>query len=112
MRRSQKTSPSANLLLLAILVGMRFLTQVDWQIRLGHMVHAQPSPGLIQSFAHAGAPAPRERQTRCEAGTQSPRTCEGVQAAGLPNGGGVLTRSPRAPPLRKGVGHLMRRRGF
>src|ERR671921_1198454 len=99
MHRSQKTSPSANLLLLATLVGMRYLTQVDWQIRLGHLVHAQPlaRPNtIIHACGRSGA---ARKANPLRGGDAKPRTCEGVQVAGLPNGGGVLTRSPRAPPL-------------
>jgi hypothetical protein len=63
----------------------------------GHLAYVLFAPGLVRSFTSAGAPALRKRQTRREAGAQSLRASLG-EAAGLPNGGGVITGSGQPHP--------------
>src|SRR5215203_6170630 len=58
--------------------------------RNGHVAYRLDAPAIVRFRICAGAPAPRQRQTRREAGAQSLRASLG-EAAGLPNGGGVAT---------------------
>ena len=56
-----------------------------WVSKLGR-IHAQ-----ALRRCEKGKPVARR-------GAQSPRACKRVQAAGLPNGGGVVTRALESPP--------------
>src|SRR5829696_6073366 len=58
--------------------------------RNAHVAYGLAAPAIVGFRICAGAPAPRQRQTRREAGAQSLRASLG-EAAGLPNGGGVAT---------------------